>query len=410
MKDAQMFSTIVAAITTLLTLAGFGYATVALLAARAFLRRKLAPPGFAPGVSILKPLRGVDPAMYEAFSSHCRQHYSGDYEILFGVSTPDDSAAPLVRRLQAEFPEVAIRLIVCPQTLGPNGKISVVAQLLPHARHGYFLINDSDIHVSPRYLAHVLAPFAPDASPRPVGLVTALYHGRAHGTLASRLESIGISTSFVPSVLAARWLERGLHFGLGSTLAVSRAALSAAFPSGLAPLAEYIADDYQLGAHIDRAGFRIELCDEIVETSVPAYRFREFADHQLRWYRTLRESRPAGYFGMVCASLLAWAFLNCLASGLSLFSIALFSMALLFRVSIALGVGLGIAGDRQVLLDMWLILPHDLCGLALWAWSYASDTVTWRGEIFALKNGRLIPKTAAAHPSPVPEETISGQR
>lgn len=395
LDSTQMFFTVIAALTTLLTLAGFGYATVALLSARSFLRRRRPVPGFAPAVSILKPLRGVDPAMYDAFSSHCRQQYPGEYEILFGVSTLDDPAAALVHRLQAEFPLLDLRLIVCPESLGPNGKISVVAQLLPHARYDYLLVNDSDIHVSPQYLARVLAPFAPDAGPEQVGLVTSLYHGRAHGTLGSRLESIGISTSFVPSVLAARFLERGLHFGLGSTLAFSRTALSAAFPNGLAPLAEYIADDYQLGAHIDRAGFRIELCDEVVETSVPAYRFSEFVDHQLRWYRTLRDSRPAGYFGMVCANLLAWAFLNCLASGLSLFSLALLSMALLFRMSIALGVGLGIAGDRQVLRDLWLILPHDLCGLALWAWSYASDTVIWRGETFVVRQGKLIRQPAA---------------
>ena len=390
-----MFFTVVAVLTTLLTLAGFGYATVALLSARSFLRRKRPIPGFAPAVSLLKPLRGVDPAMYEAFSSHCRQEYPGDYEMLFGVSTPDDPAVELVHRLQGEFPQISIRLIVCPETLGPNGKISVVAQLLPHARYDSLLVNDSDIHVSPYYLSEVMAPFAPDAGKKPVGLVTALYHGRAHGTFGSRLESIGISTSFVPSVLAARFLEHGLHFGLGSTLAFTRSALTAAFPNGIGPLAEYIADDYQLGAHIDRAGFRIELCEEIVETSVPAYRFGEFVDHQLRWYRTLRDSRPAGYFGMVCANLLAWALLNCLASGLSLFSIALFSMALLFRISIALGVGVGIAGDRRVLRDLWLILPHDLCGLALWAWSYASDTVTWRGETFVVKQGKLIRQPAA---------------
>lgn len=406
-----MHHNVIEAVTTLLTLAGFGYATVAILSARAYLRRKRAAPGFAPSVSVLKPLCGLDPSMYEAFSSHCRQQqYAGSYEILFGVSSLDDPAVPLVHRLQAEFPQIDIRLIVCPQDLGPNGKISVVAQLLPHARHDYLLLNDSDIHVGPHYLARVFAPFAPEPNKEPVGLVTALYHGRAHGTLGSKLESIGISTSFIPSVLAARYLEGGLHFGLGSTLAVSRAALNAAFPTGLAPLAEYIADDYQLGAHIRRAGFRIELCDEIVETCVPAYSFRGFFNHQLRWYHTLRESRPAGYLGMVCANLLAWAFLNCVASGFSLFSIALFSMALLFRVSIALGIGLGIVGDRQVLRDLWLVLLHDLCGLFIWAWSYASDTVTWRGDTFVLKRGKLFPVSAEVHQSAIREEPVAGPR
>ncbi|HTW46847.1 MAG TPA: bacteriohopanetetrol glucosamine biosynthesis glycosyltransferase HpnI [Acidobacteriaceae bacterium] len=405
-----MFFTVIAHVTALLTLAGLGYSALAIWSARLFLRRRSVPRGFAPDVSILKPLCGIDSGMYEAFVSNCHQQYGGSFEILFGVSTPDDPSADLVLRLQTEYPEVAIRLIHCPQNLGPNGKISVVAQLLPHARYDYLLINDSDIRVGPNYLAHVLAPFAPAAGPRPVGMVTALYRGLAYGTLGSRLEALGISTDFIPSVLTARFLERGLHFGMGSTLGVSRAALHAAFPDGLAPLAQYIADDYQLGAHIDRAGFRIELCDEVVETCVPAYRFRDFLDHQLRWLRTVRESRPAGYAGLVCANVLAWATLNLVASGASLFALALFSMALLFRVCIALGVGVGALNDRQVLRDLWLLLPRDLVALALWAWSYASDTVTWRGETFLLKNGKLIPETAAVRQAAVREEPVSGQR
>jgi ceramide glucosyltransferase len=404
-----MYFTIVATLTALLTLAGLGYSAVAIWSARVFLRRRRAPRGFSPDVSILKPLRGLDPGMYDAFASNCRQQYAGRFEMLFGVSTPDDPAVDLVHRLQAEFPDLDIRLIHCPLHLGPNGKIGVVEQLLPHARYDYLLINDSDIRVGPNYLAHVLAPFTPVAGARPVGMVTALYRGLAHETLGSRLEALGISTDFIPSVLTARFIERGLHFGMGSTLGVSRAALYAAFPSGLAPLSEFVADDYQLGAHIDRAGFRIELCDEIVETSVPAYRFRDFFDHQLRWLRTVRDSRPAGFAGLVCAHVLAWAFLNLIASGFSLFSIALFSMALLFRVSIALGVGLGVLNDRQVLRDLWFLLPRDLIALGLWAWSYASDTVTWRGKTFLLKKGKLILQPSHAQQAAA-EEAVRSPR
>jgi ceramide glucosyltransferase len=393
-----MFATTIAAITTLFTFAGFGFYLIAIWSARSFLRRPRFPLGFAPAVSILKPLRGVDPGMYEAFASHCRQQYAGNYEILFGLSTIDDPAAALVQQLQAEFSDQAIHLILCPESLGPNGKVSNLAQLEPHARYDYLVINDSDIRVSPHYLTRVLAPFAPPhaataSSAKPIGLVTALYHGRTHGTLGSKLESLGISTDFIPALLSARFLERGLHFGLGSTLAVARPALQAI--GGLRAVVDYIADDYELGAHIDRAGYRVELCDEVVETSIPGYTFREFLDHQLRWMRTVRDARPAGYFGMVCANLMAWSFLNLIASGLSLFSIALFSMALMFRVCLALGVGVGILNDRQVLRDLWLTLPRDLINVILWAWSYASDTVTWRGETFLVKDGKLIRQTPA---------------
>ena len=404
-----MLAFVIAALTTLLTVAGLGYSAVALWSARAFLRRRRFTTGFAPPVTILKPLRGVDAGMAEAFASHCRQEYPGDYEILFGVASPDDPAAALVRQLQANFPERAIRLIGCPENLGANGKVSCLAQLLPHARHPFLIINDSDIRVGPRYLAHIMAPFAPSDTQPPVGLVTVLYRGRTHGgrhgTLGSRLEALGISTDFAPAVLTSRWLERGLRFGLGSTLAVSRGALEAI--GGLGPLADYLADDYQLGARVHQAGYRIELANEIVETSVPAWNFFGFLHHQLRWMRTLRESRCAGYAGLVCSYGLAWAFLNLIASGLSLPALALFSVAVLLRVSLALGVGVGILRDRQVLRDLWLLLPRDLLALALWAWSYASNTVEWRGERMVIRKGKIVrpePETVAASHAPAVEK------
>lgn len=383
-----MFATIIAALTTLLTIAGLGYYLIALWSARAFLRRPRFAAGFAPPVSILKPVHGLDPGMMEAFASHCRQNYSGEYEILFGVSSLDDPAVAVVRQLQAGFPEHAIQLVHCPEVLGPNGKVSNLAQLVPRARHDYLIVNDSDISVSPHYLARILAPFAPRQDRPPTGLVTTLYRGRTHQTVGSKMEALGIATDFAPGVLTSLYLERGLHFGLGSTLAVSRAALDAI--SGFAPLAEYLADDYQLGARISAAGYRVELSEEIVETSVPAWTFSGYLQHQLRWARTMRESRRAGYAGLIVSYGLAWAFLNLIASGLSLVAFALFSLALLFRVSLALGVGVAILGDRQVLRDLWLLLPRDLAALGVWAWSYASDTVRWRDQRFLLKKGKLI--------------------
>lgn len=409
-----MFALIIAAATAVLTIAGLGYSAVALMGARAYVRRSRIAPGFAPPVTILKPLRGVDAGMAEAFASHCRQEYPGEYEILFGVASLDDPAVVLVRQMQEQYPERGLHLIVCPENLGPNGKVSCLAQLLPHAHHDFLVINDSDIRVGPRYLAHILAPFAPAERQPPVGMVTALYRGRTHGssetarraTLGSKLEALGISTDFAPAVLTSRWLERGLHFGLGSTLAVSRAALDTI--GGLAPLAEYLADDYQLGARVHAAGFRIELANEIVETSVPGWSFSGFVQHQLRWMRTMRESRRAGYAGMVFSYGLAWAFLNLIASGLSLPALALFSIALLLRVSLALGVGVGLLGDGQVLRDLWLLLPRDLLALALWAWSYASDTVEWRGERMLIRDGKIVrpePETRTASTAPVVNKT-----
>src|ERR1700759_1306506 len=165
-----MLAVVIESITTILALCGFGFYFAALWSARDFVRRKRpVAEAFHPPVSILKPLKGFDHDMYASFASHCRQQYGGDYELLFGVSSMDDPAVVAIEQLKAEFPEQAIRLILCPEVLGTNGKVSNLAQMVPHARHSHILINDSDIKVSFRYLERVMAPFHDSG----VGMVTA---------------------------------------------------------------------------------------------------------------------------------------------------------------------------------------------------------------------------------------------
>jgi ceramide glucosyltransferase len=371
-------------LTTVLTLAGMGYFLAALLAARVFLSARRAPlPAFAPGVSILKSLKGLDPNMLDAFRSHCRQSYAGEYELLFGVSSLDEPAVAAVEQLKLEFPSHSIRLIECPASLGTNGKVSNLVQLSTHARFPYLLINDSDIAVSPRYLERVMAHF----SQAQVGLVTALYRGRAHSTLPSRLEALGIATDFQAGVLLSRMIEGGLHYGLGSTLAVSRAALEKI--GGLEALVNYLADDYELGARISRSGYRIALSAEVVETAISAYAWRGFIDHQLRWARTVRDARPWGYAGLVFTHGLAWALLNVVASGLSPLSLWLLALSFFLRLSLAMTVGAQVLADHQVLPNLWLLPFRDLVAIAIWAFGFAGNTIVWRGERFELKDGKL---------------------
>ncbi len=396
-----MFATIVVSVTTIVTFCSLFYFIATLWAARSFLRplaksARAQLPDFAPDVSILKPLKGFDPGMYEAFASHCRQQYAGEYELLFGVSSLDDPAVAAVERLQAEFPDEpgrrSIRLILCPEKLGLNGKISNVIQMATQARFDYLILNDSDIHVSPRYLTRILAPFAAPQSTRsgvnkPVGLVTAPYRGIAHGTIGSKMEALGISTDFFPGVLTARMLDRGIRFGLGSTLAVSRAALTAA--GGFGALVDALADDYQMGLNVSNAGYALVLAHEVVDTSVPAYSLSGFFAHQLRWARAVRDSRKAGYIGLIFTYGLPLAFLNCVASAFALPSLALLSLTLAARCTVALTIGVGVLRDGQVVRDLWLLPLRDFCALWIWIWSFAGNTVTWRGEEFQLKDGKL---------------------
>lgn len=394
-------------VTTALAAAGMGYFLAALVAARVYLRARrkalaaIARAGTdapAPGISILKSLKGIDPGMLDAFRSHCRQNYRGNFELLFGVASLAEPAAATVQQLQQEFPEIPIRLIECPLQLGTNGKVSTLVQIAEHARHDILLINDSDITVSPRYLERVAAAFSPEAASAgnktapPVGMVTALYRGRAHrsifrGGFPEQLEGLGIATDFIPGVLLSRLLEHGLRYGLGSTLAVRREALEAS--GGLLPLVDQLADDHELGASIARAGYRIELCAEVVETGVPAYDWRGFTDHQLRWLRTVRDARPAGYAGLIFTHGLGWALLNVLASGASLFSLWLLGLSFFLRLALAMTAGAEVLHDRDVLPHLWLVPLRDLVAMGLWVGAFASHDIVWRGERFTLHHGKL---------------------
>jgi ceramide glucosyltransferase len=379
-------------LTTVLAVAGIGYFLAAMVAARVFIsirRRKL--DAFAPGVSVLKSLKGLDPGMLDAFRSHCRQNYAGEYELLFGVSSLDDPAVEAVRQLAAEFPERAIRLIESPERLGTNGKVSTLVQLATQARYDFLLVNDSDITVGPRYLERVMAWFAPSpaagGAEKPVGLVTALYRGRAHQTLPSRLEALGIATDFMAGVLLSRMIEGGLSYGLGSTLAVSREALDRI--GGFLPLVDHLADDYELGARVAQAGYRVALSAEVVETGIPAYNWRGFWEHQVRWVRTVRDASPWGYAGLVFTHGLCWALLNVLASGLSPLSVWLLGLSFFLRLALAMMVGAEVLADHQVLPSLWLLPLRDVVAMSVWVAGLAGHTIVWRGDKFVLKDGKL---------------------
>jgi ceramide glucosyltransferase len=334
-----------------------------------------------PGVSILKPLKGVDPQLYESFRSHCLQDYP-EFELVFGVSDPEDAAIDEVRKLQREFPERSIQLVICPQILGTNVKVSNLVQMLPAARHNFLIVNDSDIRVPSDYLRRVVPPLLDEN----VGMVTCLYRGVPCGTLGSRLESLGISTDFAGGVLAARALE-GVRFGLGSTLVFRRKELDRI--GGFQTLLDYLADDYQLGRRIVDFGLEVRLSSVVVDTFLPAYDLRGFFEHQLRWARSVRDSRRWGYIGLLLTFGSIWSALTVLAARGAAWAWWLFGVAILLRIAVAFVVGTITLKDRFVLRLLPLLLLRDISAVLVWFASFASDTIAWRGSHFRLKDGKL---------------------
>lgn len=370
------------------------YYLICLWSASVFLRQQTASRSrptvteATPPISILKPLKGTDPQIYECLRSHCLQDYP-EYEIIFAVSDPNDPAIATVKRLQSEFPAHRIQLIFCPTILGANIKVSNLAQMLPLARHDHLIVNDSDIRVERNYLRRVIAPLADPT----VGMVTCLYRGVAAPTLGSRLEALGISTDFCAGVLAARQLEGGMRFGLGSTLAFRRGDVQSI--GGFESFADYLADDYELGRRIADLGLKVELSDVVVETVLPPYSVRNFLQHQLRWSRAIRDARTGGYMGLIFTFGLMWSVMTVISANGARWSWEWFASVTVLRLLVALVIGRAVLADRQLLRNLWLIPLRDLTAVAVWIASFAGHTVSWRGDSFQLRNGKL--SRAAPH-------------
>ena len=376
---------VIALLAAWLALASVGYYALCVWSAASFARSSTgAPESVSPTpalpVSILKPLKGPDPEMYESFRSQCRQDYS-EYEIIFGVSERDDPAIELVERLKAEFPQRRIELVVCEKRFGNNIKVSNLIQMLPYARYDHLIVNDSDIRVESKYLRRVMAPLSDEK----VGMATCLYRGVAEQSLGSRLEALGIATDFIPGVLTARKIE-GIKFGLGSTMAFRRRELDAV--GGFEALRDFLADDFQLGRMIAERGFEIVVPDVEVETFLPRYTLAEYFAHQLRWARAVRDSRFWGYVGLGVSFGLAWAALALVFSAGAWWAWGLLALTLGARLAMASFVA-GVLRDRQSLRRLWLLPLRDLAAFLVWMVSFAGHTVKWRGQIFRLKNGKL---------------------
>jgi ceramide glucosyltransferase len=323
-------------------------------------------------VSVLKPVRGLDAGFREAIASHAA--LEGVYELLCGVGSLNDPAVAVIRELSGKFPN--IRVVEC-RTKTPNGKVGVLMDLAAQARYPILVVNDADIRVEPDYLARVTAPLNDSR----VGLVTCLY--RPNGsTFAARFEGLGVSTDFAPSTLIARAVGVD-EFAMGSTMVFRRADLERI--GGFAAVADYLADDYQLGARIHALGLKCVLSDVIVETHLGGG-WRDVWQHQVRWARTIRVSKFGGYLGLPITNATLWA---AIAAATGEWRIGLALIAI--RMMMAIEAGWFVMRSRDVLRLFWAIPLRDLFGMAVWCAGLVGNTVIWRGRKLRLdREGRIV--------------------
>ncbi len=357
------------------------------LAARKFpLHQKIAVPGFAPAVSILKPLKGCDETTAASLASWFKQNYAGPVEILFGVADAGDPVCEIVRRLVAENAGVRARLVVCENLAGANAKVAKLAQMEKLAAHDLILISDADVRVPLDFLASFVAPLREEK----IALVNCFYRLANPATDAMRWEAVAVNADFWSQVLQSQTLKP-LDFALGAAILVRRGALAEI--GGFAALANCLADDYQLGHRVAKNDHRIALCPVVVECWDAPQTWARVWKHQLRWARTIRVCQPLPYFFSILSNATLWPALWLAAAIVSgdFFCAPVAAALLWLRIFLAQHLQRRFTPGRKLVSPFWLVPVRDGLNAAVWFAAFLGGEVEWRGRKMKVRrDGSLV--------------------
>jgi ceramide glucosyltransferase len=332
-----------------------------------------------PAVTILKPLHGDEPGLFDNLASFCRQDYVGTIQIVFGVTRADDPAIAVVERLHAAFPDMAIELVVDGRVNGSNPKVANLINLGAHITHDIVVLADSDIRVRPGYLRRIVGALESSAA-----AATVPYYGIAAGGLWSLLSRLMVNGHFLPGVLVSARLRLSRPC-MGSTIALRRDALAAI--GGFEAVADTLADDYEIGVLLARHGRPVAVLPFAVGHVCDDASFGQLWRHELRWAMTVRSIDPLGYIG--------WSVTHAFPLGLAALALGggwpavwLAGAALVCRGLLIFAIERGYGLPRH---PYWLIPVRDLLSFAVFLAGFAARGVSWRGHRYTLESeGTLI--------------------
>jgi len=363
----------------------FIYYSIALFSAWRFFRQSANKPAapFTPPVSILKPVRGLDPDAYDNFASFCRQDYP-EYEIVFCVGDRSDPVLPVIEKVIADFPQQTVRVLIGSGREATNDKVAKLARLSEEAKYEILVINDSDVRAEPDYLRTVVAPLA---DPK-VGAVTCFYVSTDEKTLVQQLQTVGMYSDFYPGIVVG-WQLEGVKFALGPTIATSKTRL-AGF-GGYEKIRNRPADDLLVGRLIAEQGYEVKLIPYSVLTVADFQSLRDLFLKRLRWMVVMRHMRPWGHFGLIFTLGLPW----------SLAAIAIAPTAGVAAIFVAAYLGLRIVMTLQIaswglkqhvpFLGLALIPAWDAMAFVIWLVSFTRSTIRWRDRHYFIRDGELVP-------------------
>jgi len=337
---------------------------------------------FTPPVSVLKPVRGLDPGAYENFASFCRQDYP-QYEIVFCIGDTADPAYPTLQKIVRDFPECNVRVLIGSGRHAPNDKVAKLARLTAEARYDTFAISDADVRVQPDYLRTFVAPLR---DPK-VGAVTCMHTSR-DTTFTQRLQSVGMISDFYPGILVARQLD-GVKFAFGQTIVTTRRHLDGF--GGYPAIENSPGDDLLVGRLIEEQQFQVVLFPRPVEILADFQSMAELLTKRLRWMTVMRHMRPWGHLGLIFTQGLLWASAAVAVRPMRSTVFVYFGLYAALRIAVTMCVGAWGLREKGLWKKLAIIPLWDATATFIWLASFTRRTITWRKVRYRLRGHTLIP-------------------
>ncbi len=366
----------------------FVYYLIVAFSSWRFFSRELPHRVFTPPVSILKPIRGIDPEAYENFASFCRQDYP-EYELLFCVDQGGGPVIPILEKLVRDFPERRIRILFGSGSNAVNDKVAKLGRLVREAQNEIVVMGDSDVRVGPDYLRTVVAPLADPE----VGATTCFYVPAHTETFAENLQTVGMISDFYAGLLVG-WQLEGIRFGLGPSIVTSRARL-AEF-GGFEAIENQPGDDLLVGRLIADGGHRVELLPYTVKKLAGCHSLRELIDKRLRWMVVMRHMRPWGHFGLLLTQGLLWLLVAIAVRPSAAVVLGYVGVYLGLRVFVTWSIGVRGLKQGGLWKDIPLIPVWDAFAFFIWLASFFRRTIRWRDGEYYIRDGLLLSVTSGA--------------
>jgi ceramide glucosyltransferase len=352
------------------------YVAAALAAIRFALHTSSPPlplPEPAPRVAILKPLHGLTQNLRDQIKSYFELDYP-QIDYYFGVSNSADGVAQVPLELHELYPQRPMEIVIGIEPGCANRKVAKLIRMSDLAEHAdLFVLSDADIDVDRDHLRRLAGELAANDK---LGVVSCIYRAHPSGSFASRLEALAVNTDFAPMVMLSAAIEP-VRFALGATVAIKRATLDAI--GGFRAIKDKLADDYYIGNLASDRGWGVELSSSIVNTVAHERTFTDFWNHQLRWARTYRTTRPLSLATILTHGIF-WALVLLIASGGSAFAIKALAVVLIARLAMASLMVRIVLRLPQLARDIWLVPLKDLCMTGIWFASLLSNKVQWAGR------------------------------